>query len=84
MAHDGVGDAQHAIEFSNLSGISMEIDERVIAVGQTVDLISEFTLAPVVDVVDGAVALRDSGLDTLDDVRAGFLVDDGATKYSSS
>ena len=52
MAHNGVIDAKNAIEFSNVSGIGMEIDESVVTVGQTVDLVSEFALAPVVDVVN--------------------------------
>ena len=53
----------------------MEIDESVVTIGQSVDLVSEFTLAPVVDVVNRAFALSDRGVDTLHNGCAGFLVD---------
>ena len=38
----------------------MEIDEGVDTVGQTIDLVSEFTLAPLVNVVDGTLSGRDN------------------------
>ena len=75
MAHNGVIDAKNAIEFSNVSGIGMEIDESVVTVGQTVDLVSEFALAPVVDVVNRTLALGDRGLNTLHNSGTGFFVD---------
>ena len=56
VANNDIRDAQHAIEFCNLGGISVEIDEGVDTVGQTIDLVSEFTLAPLVNVVDGTSA----------------------------
>ena len=43
----------------------MEIDEGVITVGQAVYLVSEFTLTPVVDVVDRTVICSNSSIDTL-------------------
>ena len=60
VANNDIRDAQHAIEFCNLGGISVEIDEGVDTVGQTIDLVSEFTLAPLVNVVDGTLSGRDN------------------------
>ena len=74
MANNDIGDAQHAIEFCNLSGIGMEVDESVNTVGQTIDLVSEFTLAPLIDVVDRALTVRDGGLDAIHSVGAGLFV----------
>ena len=73
VANNDIRDAQHAIEFCNLGGISVEIDEGVDTIGQTIDLVSEFTLAPLVDVVNLAFALSDRGLDSLHDGNAIFV-----------
>ena len=73
VANNSIGDAKHAIEFCNLGGISVEIDEGVDTIGQTIDLVSEFTLAPLVDVVNLACALGDRGLDSLHDGNAIFV-----------
>ena len=42
MANNSISDAKHAIEFCNLGGISVEIDEGVDTIGQTIDLVSAF------------------------------------------
>jgi lysozyme family protein len=52
----------------------VEIDESVVAIGQTIDLISEFALAPVVDVINNAGALGESSLDTLHHASASLVV----------
>ena len=52
----------------------MEIDEGVDTIGQTIDLVSEFTLAPLVDVVDGTLGSSNHALDTVQRICAGFLV----------
>ena len=74
VANNDIRDAQHAIEFCNLGGISVEIDEGVDTVGQTIDLVSEYTLAPLVNVVDGTLGGRDNALDTIHRICTGFLV----------
>ena len=85
MALHSVGDAQNTIEFGNVSGIGVEIDESVVTVGQTVDLVSEFALAPVVDVVNRAFALSDRGVEIrfITAARVSSSID-GATKNSNS
>ena len=60
---DAVVDAQDAIKLCNVVGIGMEIDEDVVTLGQMVDLISEFALAPVFVVIDRALAFGDDLLD---------------------
>ena len=52
----------------------MEIDESVVAIRQTVDLISEFTLAPIVDVVHHALGVGDRRLDALHNASARLVV----------
>ena len=73
VADHSIVDAQNAIELGNVLRISVEIDESVITVGQTIDLVSKFALAPLVDVVNLACALSDRGLDSLHDGNAIFV-----------
>ncbi len=80
VADHSVGDAQHAIELCDVGGICVEIDEGVVTVGQAVDLVSEFTLTPVVNVVDLALALGDGSLDTLHNAKRVSSLMVGATK----
>ena len=70
MTHNRIGDAQHAIELCNVLRIGVEIDEGVVTIGKTIDLVSEFALSPHVDVVNDTVAVSSSIA--------------GATKNSSS
>ena len=52
----------------------MEIDQGVATLGQTVDLVSEFALAPLVNVVNHTIVCSDRVLDALHDCQASFLI----------
>ena len=86
MAHNGVIDAKNAIEFSNVSGIGMEIDESVVTVGQTVDLVSEFALAPSCRALSTRTSPSDDHvvLNTFITAARDSSSIDGATKNSNS
>lgn len=49
MTLDCIVDAQDTIELCDIGRISMEIDEGVVTLGKAVNLVSKFTLAPVID-----------------------------------
>ena len=53
----------------------MEVDEDVITLGQVVDLVRKFALAPVIDIVDGALTCGDDVLDAAHHISAGFLLE---------
>ena len=65
MAYNSIGDAEYAVEFSNVAGLCMEIDKGVITVGQTVDFVSELALTPVINIINDTVTFCEGGLEIL-------------------
>ena len=60
MTYNNIGDAEYAVEFSNVAGLCMEIDKGVITVGQTVDFVCELALTPDSSSIDGATKYKSS------------------------
>ena len=74
VADDSVHDVQHAIELCDCSRLGFEIDEGVVTVRETVDLVGELALAPLLNVADLATLRSDSRIDTLLSSETGLLV----------
>src|SRR5690606_5275450 len=66
-AHDCVGNAHDALQFRGDAGLALELDDDVVAFGVAVDLVSEPTLAPGVDVGDLAALVGDDVGQAVDD-----------------
>ena len=76
-AHDGLAEVQLAVELIGGLGLGGEVDDGVDALGLLVDLVSQTTTSPDVDLVDGAAIVSDDVEELVKARSNGALVDLG-------